>query len=244
MEDNNTPTIPAPAMTVASINNNYAIPLAIVVAGLAIATAVYFGNTSKGGAVLKGEQNQKADLAPVTDADHLIGNPHAKIIIVEYSDLECPYCKVFHTTMNTIMSEYGADGKVAWVYRHFPIAQLHPKAHKEAEATECANKLGGNVKFWEYANKIFSITPSNNGLNESELSKTAKDIGLDLKAFNECLASGEMKGIVDQNILSGTKVRVQGTPHSLILVDKKVVGTIDGAQPLEEVKAMIDNLLK
>lgn len=243
MEDNNNNSS-APRAIVSSTNSNYAIPLAIVVAGLAIAAAVYFGNTNKREAVLPRGQEQKVNVSPVADADHLIGNPNAKIIIVEYADLECPYCKVFHTTMNTIMSEYGRDGKVAWVYRHFPIAELHSKAHKEAEATECANKLGGNVKFWEYTNKIFSITPSNNGLKESELSKTAQEIGLDRKAFDECLMSGEMKGVVDRDISSGGVAGVRGTPHSFIFVDKKVAGNIDGAQPLEEVKATIDQILK
>ena len=244
MEDNNTSTPTSSRVTISTINTNYAIPIAIVVAGLAIATAVYFGNTDKIDTAFQGKQEQKTEIAPITDADHIMGNPNAKIIIVEYSDIECPYCKVFHTTMNTIMSEYGAGGKVAWVYRHFPIAQLHSKAHREAEATECANKLGGNTKFWEYTNKIFSITPSNNGLNEAELSKTAQEIGLDKKAFDECLANGEMKGIVDNNILSGNTAGVRGTPHSFIFVDKKVAGTIDGAQPYEQVKATIDQILK
>ncbi len=231
MEDNN-------------ITNNYAIPLAIVVAGLAIATAVYFGNTGKNDAVLKGTQEQKENVALVTDTDHLIGNPDAKIIIVEYSDLECPYCKVFHTTMNKIMREYGEGGQVAWVYRHFPIAQLHSKAHREAEATECANKIGGNTKFWEYTNKIFSITPSNNELKESELLTTAQDIGLAESGFEDCLNGGETKGIVDNDILSGNTAGVRGTPTSFIFVDKKVAGTIDGAQPYEQVKATIDQILK
>lgn len=244
MEDNNI-TPPAPTKIVSTINSNYAIPLAIVVAGLAIAGAIYFGNSKKNTEVAsQRDQNKKINLTSVTDADHLIGNPSAKIIIVEYADLECPYCKVFHTTMNTIMGEYGASGKVAWIYRHFPIAQLHSKAHREAEATECANKLGGNVKFWEYTNKIFSVTPSNNGLNESELSKTAKEIGLDLKAFNECLSSGSMKDVVDQGISSGRSAGAEGTPYSLILVDKKVAGTINDAQPYEGVKAIIDQILK
>ena len=104
-------------------------------------------------------------LDPVTPADHILGNPNAEVFIVEYSDLECPFCKQFHKSMLEIMSEYGAEGKVAWVYRHFPLDQLHSKARKEAEATECATELGGNDAFWEYTNKIFEITPSNNGLN-------------------------------------------------------------------------------
>ena len=146
--------------------------------------------------------------------------------------------------MNRIIREYGEKGEVAWVYRHFPIASLHPTAHKEAQATECANKLGGNIKFWEYTNKLFEITPGNNGFNIAELPKIAKTVGLDVGAFNTCLESGEMKAVVDAGLESGRKAGVSGTPHSIILVDGKAVGSIHGAQPYEAVKAQIDELLK
>lgn len=104
---------------------------------------------------------------PVTLDDHIIGDINAKIIIVEYSDFECPFCKVFHKTMHEVIKNSG--GEVAWVYRHFPIPGLHPKAFHEAEATECAWEQKGNDGFWKYADKIFDITPSNNGLLESQL---------------------------------------------------------------------------
>jgi len=149
--------------------------------------------------------------------------------------------------MNRIMSEYGNDGQVAWVYRQFPIAGLHPKAHKESEATECANKLGGNTKFWEYLNKMIEITPSNNGLDAAKLPEIAKEIGLDVDAFNTCLNNGEMIKIVDAGIASAAKAGAQGTPYSLVVVGGKIVGEINGAQPYEGttgVKAQIDGLLK
>lgn len=234
-EMNTTSASPAPA------SQNYAIPFAIVIAGLAIAGAIYLGDGKQTAVVAKA--NGSVD--PVTSADHILGNPNAKVVIVEYSDTECPYCKSFHATMNRIMSEYGNDGQVAWVYRQFPIESLHPvKAHNEAEATECANKLGGNTKFWEYINKVFEITPSNNRLDQAELPKIAKAVGLDVTAFNKCLESDEMKAVVDRGIASGNKAGVSGTPYSIILVNKKAVSGINGAQPYEVVKAQIEELLK
>lgn len=224
---------------------SYAVPFAIVIAGLAIAGAIYFGDNKKGAlpVVAAGGAQGAVTIDPVTSADHILGNPDAKIVIVEYSDTECPFCKSFHGTMNRVMGEYGNDGKVAWVYRHFPLP-FHSKAPKEAEATECANKLGGNVKFWEYTNKVFEVTLGNNQLDPAELPKIAKTVGLDVTAFNKCLESGEMKAIVDAHMVSGNKAGVSGTPHSIVLVDKKVVTTINGAQPYESVKATIDGLLK
>ena len=234
MEEKVAPAVPT--------QNSLAIPIAIVIAGLAIAAAIYFGGSNSAGPS-RAAINTKVSLDPVTAADHIIGNPQAQIVIVEYSDTECPFCKNFHETMNKVMADYGEDGKVAWVYRHFPLP-FHTKAPKEAEATECVNKLGGNEKFWEYLNKIFVVTPANNGLDPAELPKLAVAIGIDEEAFTTCLASGEMKSIVDAGTASGNKAGVGGTPHSLIVVKGKVVDTIDGAQPYAAVKAQIDALLK
>lgn len=237
MEENTTIQASAP------VAQSFAVPFAIVIAGLAIAGAIYFGDNKKGAlpVVAAGGVQGAVALDPVTSADHILGNPDAKIIIVEYSDTECPWCKTFHPTMQRIMNEYGNDGQVAWVYRHSIVVPQHTKAFKEAEATECAAKLGGNIKFWEYLNNLFDVTPSNNGLDLAELPKIAKTVKLDEKAFNNCLTSGEMSAIVDKSVKNSPR---EGTPHSIVLVDKKVVTTINGAQPYESVKATIDGLLK
>ncbi|MCX6736097.1 MAG: thioredoxin domain-containing protein [Candidatus Parcubacteria bacterium] len=106
---------------------------------------------------------------PVTAKDHILGNPNADVKIITHADLECPFCKRFHATMEDVMKQYQAEGKVAWVIRHFPLTQLHDKAPLEAEASECANELGGNAKFWEYVSLLEKITPANNGLDSSLL---------------------------------------------------------------------------
>lgn len=95
-------------------------------------------------------------LRPLDATDHLIGSLDAPVVILEYSDLECPYCKRFHDTMNQIMAEYGKSGQVAWAYRHFPILSNHPDAAKVAEASECAAELGGNEAFWKFLDKVFA----------------------------------------------------------------------------------------
>ncbi len=80
------------------------------------------------------------------DRDHIRGNPDAPVTLVEYSDFECPFCKRFHPTVKRIVDEYG--GRVRWVYRHFPLDEIHPvKARREAAAAECAAELGGNDAF-------------------------------------------------------------------------------------------------
>lgn len=236
MEEN----APVPKVPLAQ---NYAIPFAIVIAGLAIAGAIYFGDGKK--SVLPAVATQPSGAVdPVTAADHILGNPNAKIIIVEYSDTECPYCKSFHATMNRIMGEYGKNGKVAWVYRHWIARPEHTKAPKEAVATECASKIGGNTKFWEYTNKLFEVTQGNNTLDLNELPKIASAIGINVDAFNKCIESAEIKTLAEKKLADGQKYGRGGTPYSIILVDKKAVSSINGAQPYEAVKAQIDELLK
>lgn len=106
------------------------------------------------------------NIRPVDPTEHILGNMSGDIVIVEYSDLECPFCKNFHGTMHQVID---TDPNVAWVYRHYPIPQLHQKAFKEAVATECAWAQGGNDAFWKYTDMIYKITPSNDGLEVAEL---------------------------------------------------------------------------
>ena len=226
--------------------NSITVPIAIVVAGLAIAGAVYFSNTKNANTAPAGvaavDANAPVALDQVTKDDHINGNLNAKVLIVEYTDLECPWCKVFHATMTQVSDNYSKDD-VAWVIRDFPIAELHPKAPNEAQASECAAKLGGNSKFWDFVNNVFKITPSNNGLDPAELPTIAKNIGLDVNAFNSCLSSGETKSIVDADIASGQKTGQIPTPTSYVVVNNKVIATIKGAQSYDYVKAIIDKAL-
>src|SRR3990172_9755410 len=163
--------------------NTVSMPTAIIFAGVIIAGAIIFSNrtdatpTTLPLAVGQG-QPTTPNIAPLQvpenelalrPGDHVFGNRNADVLMIEYSDTECPFCKQFHQTMHQVMDQYGKDGRVAWVYRHSPIDQLHPKARKEAEAMECANELGGNDAFWKYADRLFEVTPSNNGLDATQL---------------------------------------------------------------------------
>ncbi len=225
--------------------NQLLVPASIVMAGLIIAGAVYYSRVATPSAAGPNQPAaEKVSLDPVVAEDHILGSPNAELIIVEYSDTECPFCKSFHATMHQIVDEYGKDGKVAWVYRHFPIVQLHSKAPKEAEAVECAAELGGKSKFWDYVDEVFKRTNSNDSLNPAELPKIAKDLGLNVASFNECLSSGRTKTIVDANYASGQRAGVQGTPHSVILNKKGETFPMEGALPYSSVKGVIESLLK
>jgi len=188
------------------------------------------------------------NVKPVNDEDHIQGNSKAPVKVVEFSDFECPYCKGFHASMKQVMNDYEKDGKVAWVYRHFPLDQLHSKARKEAQAAECAAELGGNKAFWAYADRLFEIAPSNNRLDLAQLPKVAQETGLDQAKFETCLEGDQRGGKfathIEANLQDAMASGGTGTPYSLVINSKGHIFPINGAQPYEAVKAIIDAALK
>ncbi len=223
--------------------NTLSIPIAIVVAGVLIAGAVFLTRGGTAPTLANPGSGKEVSVKPVTSADHILGNPNAKVMIVEYSDLECPFCKSFHATLQQVMKEYGASGEVAWVFRHFPLEQLHSKAPKEAEATECAAEQGGNEAFWKYTDALIAITPANNGLDLAQLPVIAKSVGLDEKAFTTCLNSGKYTAKIAQAYEDGIAAGGNGTPYTILISGKQQV-PISGAQPLSALRLGIDSLLK
>lgn len=248
-----------------------AVPIAIVIAGGMIAVSLFFVN-SRPAANTGAQPTVQEEIRGVQGDDHILGNPNAKIIIVEYSDTECPFCKMFHETMHAVISQYGANGDVAWVYRHFPIPSLHPKAPKQAEALECAAEQGGNEVFWKYTDKIYQTTNSNNSLDigvynspatppngpdgkpyytqkaprsttdAGQLSDFAQELGLDVAKFEDCLKTGKYAGRVSTDSNEVVAAGGGGTPHSIIIVDGEQI-PLEGAQPFEMVKGLIDSML-
>ncbi|MDD5054982.1 MAG: DsbA family protein [Candidatus Peribacteraceae bacterium] len=187
---------------------------------------------------------QVAQEVPPVDPekDHIRGNPNAQVAVIEYSDFECPFCKRVHPTYQQIMKEYG--DKVMWVYRHYPLG-FHQNAQKEAEATECANELGGNDAFWKFTDGIVEKTTSNGtGFPLDQLPVLAKEIGLSETKFKSCLDSGKYAQHVKDDMDGGSKAGVSGTPGNIILNVKTQKNTIiSGAQPFANFKSAIDALL-
>lgn len=224
------------------------IPLAIIAAGVIIAGAIIFTNKNADNQIAGtagADKQPVGEILPVTADDHMLGDLNtAEVFIVEFSDLECPFCKRYHETLKQVMEEYGESGKVAWVYRHFPLTSLHPKAAKEAEATECAAELGGKLKFWQYIDRLFQVTPSNNGLDLALLPVIAEDVGLDRTAFIECLESGRHAATVNADLEDAINSGGRGTPHTILITkDGKRSIQIQGAQSFEAVRAEIEQLL-
>ena len=206
-------------------SNKLSIAVAIIVAGIIIAGTMYL--SGRGNSVDTGPETKVSiektegleNMNPITGADHIFGNPNAPVKIVEYSDFECPACKLFQTIMIRVMDNYGKSGKVAWVYRHYPIDLLHPlNARKEAVASECAAELGGNDTFWKFANRFFEISLSNDETDINvALPQVAREIGLDEKQFEACLISGKYDAHIQEDIDNANATGGRGTPWSIVV---------------------------
>jgi protein-disulfide isomerase len=224
------------------MKSQYVLPITIVVAGALIAGAVFLVGKNNTGANTNSGSQKITARAYDPAKDHILGNPNAQVKVVEYADLECPYCKTFHTTMHQIMDYYGTSGKVAWVYRPFPLGQLHSKAPKEAEAAECAADQGGDATFYKYLDAVYAVTPGENNLDLAQLPKIAGQLGLNVDTFNQCLNSGKYTKKIQDSYTEAIAQGGQGTPFILLMVGNEAV-TLQGSQPYDSMRAAIDALL-
>jgi protein-disulfide isomerase len=179
--------------------------------------------------------------ASVADAPSL-GSADALVTIVEFSDYQCPFCqRFFATTLPLLKRDYIDAGKVRYVFRDYPLDQLHPQARKAAEAAHCAGEQG---KFWEMHDALFQNAKA---LAPTQLSQHARTLGVDGAAFDECLSSGRHAVRVQRGVADGAAAGVQGTPGFVVGRTKAggiVEGTpIRGAQPIETFRRIIDQVL-
>lgn len=220
------------------------VPIAIVIAGALIAFGIYWSGRGTSAPVANNKVSAAAAEAikPVSSKDYVLGNRNAKIMIVEYSDTECPFCKNFHNTLHQIVTEYKSE--VAWAFRHFPV---HTNSVAEGSAMECAGELGGNDAFWKYTDRVFTETKSNNGLDLALLPTFAKDLGLDVTKFNACLASNKYEAKINADRQNVIDAGAQGTPYSVIFVggpNGERIPITQGALPYAGMKNIIETILK
>ncbi len=227
-------------------STSVAIPIAIVFGFGLIALAIYLSGIGQGPIIKPDTQNQvqhsNGKIKPVDSSDYILGNPNAPIMIVEYSDYDCPFCKEFHTTMTQIMNEYGITGKVAWVYRQLPLVELHPNSARISEAALCVGEIAGNDAFWKFSNFIFNERGINELTNISRLPEYARLSGAEMSAFDSCVKSGRHQKTVEDSLRDGFSAGIEGTPHSFVLIGNQQA-PVEGAQPYPVMKGIVENLL-
>jgi len=177
----------------------------------------------------------------VADAP-MLGRAEAPVTLVEFSDYECPFCqRFFAMTFPALKKDYVDTGKVRYVFRDFPLDQIHPQARRLAEAAHCAAEDG---KYWEMHDLLFQ---NQKALTPSQLDEHARTVGLNVEKFDECLSSGRYAARVQRGLADGAAVGAQGTPSFVVGTTKAgdvVEGTpIRGAQSLEVFRRIIDQKL-
>ena len=169
----------------------------------------------------------------------ILGNPDAKITIVEFGDYQCTFCYKFHDeTMKKIDQAYIKAENVNFVYRDFPLNG--PQSILASEASYCAQKQN---KFWEYHNTLYDNWGGENTgwITKNVLIGFANDIKLDLDSFSQCLENSEFKQKVLDNEQFAREIGIDATPSFLIFNDSELYRII-GAQPFEKFEQALQEL--
>ena len=236
-----------------STYNTVPIAIAIVAAGALIGGAIFlsanFNKSNNQGNQLgtttqTAEQAaaQQAELAKksaeVTETDHIRGSADAKIFLVEYSDLDCPYCSQAHETLKQIVVQY--NGEVAWVYRHFPLTSLHPYAETKAQASECVAELGGNNAFWNFVDAYFPVQDPRAGVEAAVSVASAQ--GINVNQLNTCITSDKHKNKVQEQFDNAVESGGRGTPY-VVITDGENFVPVEGARAASVFTSHIDEML-
>lgn len=176
----------------------------------------------------------------------ILGDPRAKVTLVEFTDLQCPFCsRHYKNTVPELLSNFVDTGKIRYIVREFPLTSIHPRAARASEAALCAGEQG---KYWEMHGRIFD---SQKAMADADFAEHADILGLEKAAFESCLATGRFAERVKQDVLLGSKAGVSGTPSFVVGLSDPNDGMsftatefIRGAQPFASFETVINKLLE
>lgn len=166
-----------------------------------------------------------------SERDHIRGNPDAPLTLLEYGDYECPYCGAAYPIVEQVRQRMGS--RLRFVFRHFPLTQIHPHAENAAEAAEVAGAQG---KFWEMHDTLFT---HQDALDDLDLVQYAADLGLDVVQFQADLLAHAYADRVREDFMSGVRSGVNGTPTFFINGHRH-----DGGYDLHTLLAALENALE
>jgi len=183
------------------------------------------------------DENVKLDLRGA----HAMGRDDAPVTMVEFTDLECPFCRTFHTgTFKQIKRDYIDTGKVRFVTRDFPL-DFHANARPAALAVRCAGEQG---KFWEMRH---GVTVNANALSRDTYFSLARDLGLDMRGFGACFGNEKYKAAVEQDVAAAVAAGVSGTPTFVVgptmpdgVEGKRIVGAVPYAVFESRIKEVLE----
>lgn len=164
---------------------------------------------------------------------HIYGNPAARTTIVEFSDVECPFCARLHTTLKTLVDQ--SDGTINWEYRHLPLP-MHRHAELGAVAVECVARLSASTETWKYLDALMETQGQHNQRHYSNLAAGA---GISSESFIACLDDPAMQAIVAHDTAVARSFGGSGTPFNVIIYPDNTTRTVSGALPEAQWRALL-----
>ncbi len=217
------------------------LPLIIIVAGIIVAFSVYVVRIRQ--QIQHGTGSPEA-VRPVTPEDHIIGNPSAPIVIVEYADIDSAYGKKLQLSLEQLMTEYAAGNKVAWVYRHFPVTTLHTDAAMNALAAECAASVSTPAMFFKFVDAMQTYAPGATAFSPKQYGVLLKQLSLPEAPFTSCMSSKTFEQKIHADYSNALASGATGSPYIVLLVQGQKPKTIQGAPPYKTLKGIIENELQ
>ena len=219
--------------------------VSIILAGALIALAIIFVNRFPAQkqdvgapAPTAAQQLPSGAVRPITANEHIYGSPTAPVVMVEYSDFECPYCSRVYPTLKKLVDE--SNGQIAWVYRNLPLTTIHPEAAPAANAAECVAEQLGNAGYWKFADTLFANQQS---LGAAYYKSVAVSLGADAAKFASCVAAKKYQKNIDTDAGEAQALGANGTPFTLIINTKKGTGVpVSGALPYAQFVAAIKSV--
>jgi protein-disulfide isomerase len=221
------------------MKREYVVPAAIIFAGIIISFAIY------------AVRHHTADLSngnpeavrAVSSNDHVLGNPSAPVVFIEYADIDSEYSKTFQPVMDQLLQTYGATGNVAWVYRHFPLDPTSD-SESDAEAAECVASLGGTHDFFAFVDAVETAAPGDAQFSPADYDQVVTSLGLASGSFDGCMTAHTYQKKVLADAQNAALIGATGSPYTILLIKGLKPEVISGAVPYETAKQIVDTAIK
>lgn len=182
-------------------------------------------------------QNAQNDLP---EDRRIYGNPEASFTLVEYSDVECPFCKRHHGTLKELVDV--SDGNINWEWKHLPLDSHNPVSARLHMAAECANEIDGNRAFWVFLEEVFAHSQGG-GRGAPDVLALGQRLGLDREAFQQCIQSNRHLDRVEADIVRAESLRINSTPTTYVVNNRTGQSILlRGAVPMENFLSAIQQM--